>query len=68
MDIPTQSVSLGSLCDLWQADSRMYAGIRSLDKRHVDVILARDLGAEGLGLACAIVFGGQPGELSNDFR
>ena len=37
--------------DLSSAARRLYAGMRWLDAQGVDVILARDLGAEGLGLA-----------------
>ena len=37
--------------DLESAARRLYAGLRWLDEQGVDVILCRDLGADGLGLA-----------------
>lgn len=49
--LPVQVASLGSGSNLWQAAHRLYAGMRSLDEGNVDVILARDLGQEGPGLA-----------------
>lgn len=56
-DIPTFTdlsvlvATLGSKNNLWQAASRLYAGMRSLDEQNVDVILVRDLGEHGPGLA-----------------
>lgn len=44
-------VSLGSLSDLSQVAKRLFAGLRDLDSRGVDVILARAYQAEGIGLA-----------------
>ncbi len=49
--LPVETASLGAQNDLWQAARRLYAGLRSLDSRQVDVILARDLGVAGPGLA-----------------
>ena len=49
--LPVQAASLGPESDLWQAASRLYAGMRSLDEQNVDVILVRDLGEYGPGLA-----------------
>lgn len=49
--LSVQSASLGSESDLWQAANRLYAAMRSLDDQHVDIILARDLGEHGPGLA-----------------
>ena len=49
--MPVHVASLGSARNLWQAASRLYAGMRSLDELNVDVILARDLGEHGPGLA-----------------
>lgn len=43
--------SLGKSSDLRQAAQRLYSGIRDLDERLVEIILARDLGDVGLGLA-----------------
>jgi L-threonylcarbamoyladenylate synthase len=50
-DLPVQIASLGTEEDLWQAAHRLYAGMRKLDEQHVDLILARDLGDQGPGLA-----------------
>jgi L-threonylcarbamoyladenylate synthase len=44
-------VSLGSLGDLSQVAQRLFAGLRDLDARGVDVILARAYPATGIGLA-----------------
>jgi L-threonylcarbamoyladenylate synthase len=49
--LPVQVASLGSESDLWQAAHRLYTSMRSLDEQNVDIILARDLGREGIGLA-----------------
>lgn len=50
-EMPVCVASLGSGSNLWEAASRLYAGMRSLDEMEVDVILARDLGEQGPGLA-----------------
>lgn len=50
-DMPVQMVLLGPRADLSQIASNLFAGIRELDKRGVDVILVRGLGNTGLGLA-----------------
>jgi L-threonylcarbamoyladenylate synthase len=50
-ELPVIVASLGSASDLWQAAHRLYAGMRALDEQQVDVILARDLGDQGPGLA-----------------
>jgi L-threonylcarbamoyladenylate synthase len=49
--MPVHVASLGAGRNLWQAASLLYAGMRSLDELNVDVILARDLGEHGPGLA-----------------
>lgn len=49
--LPVHAASLGSESNLWQAAHRLYAGMRWLDDQKVDVILARDLGQQGPGLA-----------------
>jgi L-threonylcarbamoyladenylate synthase len=49
--LPVIAASLGSASDLWQAANRLYAAMRFLDEQHVDLILARDLGEKGPGLA-----------------
>jgi L-threonylcarbamoyladenylate synthase len=49
--LPVAVASLGDENDLWQAARRLYAGMRALDEQHVDLILARDLGEAGPGLA-----------------
>ncbi|MGB9673885.1 MAG: L-threonylcarbamoyladenylate synthase [Anaerolineales bacterium] len=43
--------SLGSGKNLEQAAARLYEGMRALDQAGVELILVRDLGEEGLGLA-----------------
>lgn len=42
---------LGSASDLDQIAVSLFSGLRDLDARNVDVILARDFGENGLGLA-----------------
>jgi len=42
---------LGSSADLEGMARRLYAGLRALDEQGVEVILARDFGEQGLGLA-----------------
>jgi L-threonylcarbamoyladenylate synthase len=49
--LPIEVASLGNGDDLWQAAHRLFAGMRSLDKRNVDVIFVRDPGQQGPGLA-----------------
>lgn len=49
--LPVVKASLGSQDDLWQATHRLYAALRALDELGVDLILARDLGEQGPGLA-----------------
>ena len=49
--IPAQQASLGSETNLWQAAQRLYAALRFLDDQGVSIILARDLGGLGPGLA-----------------
>jgi L-threonylcarbamoyladenylate synthase len=49
--LPAEMRSLGSLSEMDQVAQRLYAALRDLDATHVDVILARDLGTAGLGLA-----------------
>jgi L-threonylcarbamoyladenylate synthase len=49
--IPAQQASLGSESNLWQAAQRLYAALRFLDDQGVSIILARDLGGLGPGLA-----------------
>jgi L-threonylcarbamoyladenylate synthase len=44
-------ITLGSLGDLDAIASHLFAGMRDLDSRGVDVILARSYPAEGIGLA-----------------
>jgi len=50
-DLQAQMVLLGPRADLSQIASNLFAAIRELDKRGVDVILVRGLGHTGLGLA-----------------
>jgi L-threonylcarbamoyladenylate synthase len=50
-DVPAHIVSLGSSHDLTQIARNLYAGLRTLDDHGVDVILVRDFGEQGLGLA-----------------
>jgi L-threonylcarbamoyladenylate synthase len=49
--LSVQVASLGLESNLWEAAHRLYAGMRALDEQKVDVILARDLGERGPGLA-----------------
>jgi L-threonylcarbamoyladenylate synthase len=48
---PVLIAGLGSERRLDEAAERLFAGIRALDEAGVSVIVARDLGASGLGLA-----------------
>ena len=50
-DLPVQIFSLGSADDLAQIARNLFAGLRALDEQRVDVILGRDFGERGLGLA-----------------
>jgi L-threonylcarbamoyladenylate synthase len=43
--------TIGPADDAQKIAQNLYAGLRSLDKSDIDVILARDFGEEGLGLA-----------------
>jgi len=49
--LPVVTASLGAGDDLWQAANRLYASMRWLDEQQVDLILSRDLGEQGPGLA-----------------
>ncbi|PJF28210.1 MAG: threonylcarbamoyl-AMP synthase [Phototrophicales bacterium] len=52
LDLPNAAIlRLGSASDLNQIAVNLFSGMRDLDARHVDVILARDFGENGLGLA-----------------
>lgn len=52
LDLPGAAIlRLGSAADLDQIAVRLFSGMRDLDAQHVDVILARDFGENGLGLA-----------------
>lgn len=50
-DLGVESASLGSIEHLEEAAARLFAALRELDRRQVDVIITRDLGRHGLGLA-----------------
>ncbi len=50
-DLPVRVVSVGSAADLAHVARNLYAALRMLDDLGVDIILARDFGEEGLGLA-----------------
>lgn len=49
--LDTTQVTIGSLNDLDTVASRLYSGIRVLDEKGVDIILARDFGEQGIGRA-----------------
>lgn len=49
--LPVTVQTLGPAADLAQAAQRLFAALRQLDATGVSVILARDFGAAGLGLA-----------------
>lgn len=49
--LPVAAAVLGSETDLREVARRLYPAIRELDAQGVDLILARDFGAHGLGLA-----------------
>ncbi len=50
-DIAADHVSLGSRSDLAEIAAHLFAGMRELDRRGVDVILVRSFDQSGLGLA-----------------
>ncbi|SNB70125.1 L-threonylcarbamoyladenylate synthase [Thermoflexus hugenholtzii] len=50
-DLPVEVAILGSEADLAGIARRLYPALRELDQRGLDLILAREFGAEGLGLA-----------------
>jgi L-threonylcarbamoyladenylate synthase len=50
-DLPVEVAILGSEADLASIARRLYPALRELDQRGLDLILAREFGAEGLGLA-----------------
>lgn len=50
-DLNVEIVTIGSATQAGQIAYHLYAGLRSLDMSGVDVILTRDFGVEGLGLA-----------------
>ena len=43
--------SAGSENDLMQVAAHLFAGLRSLEEAHVQIILCRNFGEQGLGLA-----------------
>lgn len=52
LELPDAAIlRLGSASDLEQIAVGLFSGMRDLDAQHVDVILARDFGENGLGLA-----------------
>ncbi|WP_376790745.1 L-threonylcarbamoyladenylate synthase [Thermoflexus sp.] len=50
-DLPVEIAALGSEKDLEGIARRLYPAMRELDGRGLDLILARDFGTQGLGLA-----------------
>ncbi len=50
-DLPVETVVLGPEDDLETVARRLYEGLRELDARGLSLIIARDFGAQGLGLA-----------------
>ena len=50
-EVPVAMKLLGSQGNLFQISHNLFAGMRELDKKRIDVILVRELGFEGLGLA-----------------
>ncbi len=50
-DLSVTIAPLGPGRDLAEVSRRLYAALRSLDERHVDVVLAHTFGTAGLGLA-----------------
>ncbi len=49
--LPVFPFYLGPSSDLAQIARNLFIGLRALDEQHVDLILARDFGERGLGLA-----------------
>ncbi|MGC9521038.1 MAG: L-threonylcarbamoyladenylate synthase [Anaerolineae bacterium] len=49
--LPVEAESLGSITSMRQIAQRLFAALRALDQAGVEVILTRDLGDVGLGLA-----------------
>lgn len=52
-DVPVIAQTLGSAHDLAHIAQQLFAGLRALDAQQVDVILARQFPAEGMGRAIA---------------
>ena len=50
-DVPARFFCLGPAGDLAQIARNLFTGLRALDEQGVEVILARDFGEQGLGLA-----------------
>jgi L-threonylcarbamoyladenylate synthase len=50
-NLPLAIFSLGSVGQVAEMAKRLYAALRALDRQGVELILAREMGAEGLGLA-----------------
>jgi len=50
-DLAVRIFSLGPSDDLLQIAQNLFAGLRTLDEQGIDVILARDFGERGLGMA-----------------
>ncbi|MGQ9710651.1 MAG: L-threonylcarbamoyladenylate synthase [Anaerolineae bacterium] len=50
-DLPAEIAVLGSEGDLETVARRLYEGLRELDSRRLSLIIARDFGDQGLGLA-----------------
>jgi L-threonylcarbamoyladenylate synthase len=50
-DLPVTLAPLGSAASLEEVAQQLYAALRTLDEAGVSVILVRDLGPEGLGVA-----------------
>jgi L-threonylcarbamoyladenylate synthase len=50
-DLPAETVVLGAEGDLETVARRLYEGLRELDGRDLSLIIARDFGDQGLGLA-----------------
>jgi L-threonylcarbamoyladenylate synthase len=49
--LPVELAALGPRDDLAAVAARLFAGLRALDQRGVDLILVRGMGQQGLGLA-----------------
>jgi L-threonylcarbamoyladenylate synthase len=50
-NVPAQICSLGPADDLARVAHNLFAGLRTLDEQGANIILARDFGEQGLGLA-----------------